>query len=51
MGDELGTAIEPDEPGRAALGSEAVEQGDDGVGADRAIDDDGRALAGELRSR
>ena len=48
MSDELGTVIEPDEPRRAPLGGELVEQGDDGVSVDGAIHDDRRALAGVL---
>ena len=48
MRDELGTVIGPDEPRRAPLGGELVEQGDDGVSVDGAIHDDRRALAGVL---
>src|SRR5215217_8013546 len=38
--------VEADEPWRASLSGEAVEEGDDGVGVDRSVDDDGWALAG-----
>ena len=48
VGDELGSVVEPDERRRAPLSGEAVEEGDDGVGVDGAVDDDGWALAGEL---
>src|SRR5690606_24144951 len=48
VGDELGSVVEADEGGVAALESEAVEGGDDAVGVDGTVNDDGGALPGVL---
>ena len=48
VGDELGTVVEPDEGWCASGEHQPVEGGDDTVGVDGAVHDDGRALAGVL---
>ncbi len=52
VGHELGAVVETDEPRcPPSLGGEACECGDDTVGVDGVIDDDGQGLAGVRGSR